>query len=146
MTMHKYCCPTCGHPVLPTDPLAFLFPTERAIFDVIYAAGSAGIRRQAVMDRVYRNGKNAASHSIVSVHVSRINKKLKWIGLTITSVRGGAGMFYDALNGWMSDWNNGVLPWWSSSDLFFGPSPATAQNTSLSNPYQAAGEPDPGGR
>ncbi len=60
-----------------------------------------------------------------------------------TSVRGGGGMFYDTLNGWMADWNNGVLPWWSSSDLFFGPSPTNAQNTSLSYPYQTAGEPDP---
>jgi Carboxypeptidase regulatory-like domain/TonB dependent receptor len=60
-----------------------------------------------------------------------------------TSVRGGAGMFYDTLNGWMSDWNNGVLPWWSSSDLFFGPTPANAANTALSLPYQTAGAPDP---
>lgn len=60
-----------------------------------------------------------------------------------TSVRGGAGMFYDTLNGWMADWNNGVLPWWSSSDLFFPSSPTNAQNTSLSLPYQTAGAPDP---
>jgi hypothetical protein len=60
-----------------------------------------------------------------------------------TSVRGGAGMFYDTLNGWMSDWNNGVLPWWSSADLFFGPTPANAANTALSLPYQTAGAPDP---
>jgi len=60
-----------------------------------------------------------------------------------TSVRGGGGVFYDTLNGWMSDWNNGVLPWWSSADLFFNPAPANAQNTSLAMPYQAAGAPDP---
>ncbi len=60
-----------------------------------------------------------------------------------TSVRGGGGMFYDTLNGWMSDWNNGVLPWWPSSDLFFPSSPTSAQNTSLSMPYQTAGAPDP---
>ena len=60
-----------------------------------------------------------------------------------TSVRGGAGMFYDTLNGWMADWNNGVLPWWPSSDLFFPSSPTNAQNTSLAYPYQTAGEPDP---
>ena len=60
-----------------------------------------------------------------------------------TSVRGGAGMFYDTLNGWMSDWNNGVLPWWPSADLFFGPTPANTANTSLSFPYQSAGAPDP---
>jgi Carboxypeptidase regulatory-like domain len=60
-----------------------------------------------------------------------------------TSVRGGAGMFYDTLNGWMSDWNNGVLPWWSSADLFFGAAPANAKNTSLALPYQTAVAPDP---
>jgi len=59
-----------------------------------------------------------------------------------TSVRGGAGMFFDTLNGWMSDWNNGVLPWWSSTDLFFPPAP-NAQNTAMSLPYQTAGAPDP---
>ncbi len=80
-----------------------------------------------------------------------------------TSVRGGGGMFYDTLNGWMSDWNNGVLPWWSSSDLFFGVPigtpinvpPANGPFASLSHPYQNAcvfdnngncvslGQPDP---
>jgi hypothetical protein len=76
-----------------------------------------------------------------------------------TSVRGGIGMFYDTLNGWMADWNNGVLPWWSSSDLFFAQLTTAAANTSLSYPYQTAcnnfvpntsmcqpnayGEPDP---
>jgi hypothetical protein len=60
-----------------------------------------------------------------------------------TSVRGGGGMFYDTLNGWMSDWNNGVLPWWPSTDLFFPAAPTNAQNTSLSMPYQTAGAPDP---
>lgn len=59
-----------------------------------------------------------------------------------TSVRGGGGMFFDTLNGWMSDWNNGVLPWWSSTDLFFSPAP-NAQNTSMAMPYQTAGAPDP---
>lgn len=72
-----------------------------------------------------------------------------------TSVRGGGGMFFDTLNGWMSDWNNGVLPWWPSADLFFPSAPTNAQNTSLAMPYQSAcvfdnfgncssvGQPDP---
>jgi outer membrane receptor protein involved in Fe transport len=71
-----------------------------------------------------------------------------------TSVRGGGGIFFDTLNGWMSDWNNGVLPWWSSADLFF-PAGPNAQNMSMSQPYQNAcvfdvngncsslGQPDP---
>jgi hypothetical protein len=55
----------------------------------------------------------------------------------------GRGMFHDTLNGWMSDWNNGVLPWWSSADLFFSPNGPNSQNTSMSLPYQTAGAPDP---
>ena len=72
-----------------------------------------------------------------------------------TSVRGGAGMFYDSLNGWMSDWNNGVLPWWPSADLFFPTVAPDVATLSMSNPYQNAcvfdangncssvGQPDP---
>jgi hypothetical protein len=60
-----------------------------------------------------------------------------------TSIRGGAGMFFDTLNGWMSDWNNGVLPWWPSADLFFGPTPTNATSTNMTAPYQTAGVPDP---
>ncbi|HET6180426.1 MAG TPA: carboxypeptidase regulatory-like domain-containing protein [Candidatus Sulfotelmatobacter sp.] len=60
-----------------------------------------------------------------------------------TSVRGGAGMFFDTLNGWMSDWNNGVLPWWPSADLFFGATPTDAQSTNMTFPYETAGVPDP---
>ncbi|HLV88546.1 MAG TPA: carboxypeptidase regulatory-like domain-containing protein [Candidatus Sulfotelmatobacter sp.] len=59
-----------------------------------------------------------------------------------TSIRGGAGMFYDTLNGWMADWNNGVLPWWPSADLFFSPA-ANGQSTNMSQPYETAGVPDP---
>ena len=59
-----------------------------------------------------------------------------------TSIRGGAGLFYDTLNGWMADWNNGVLPWWPSADLFFSPA-ANAQSTNMTTPYQTAGVPDP---
>ena len=60
-----------------------------------------------------------------------------------TSVRGGVGLFFDTLNGWMSDWNNGVIPWWSSADIFFPSAPTDAQNTSMATPYQTAGAPDP---
>jgi Carboxypeptidase regulatory-like domain/TonB-dependent Receptor Plug Domain len=60
-----------------------------------------------------------------------------------TSIRGGAGVFFDTLNGWMADWNNGVLPWWPSADLFFGPTPTNAPSTNMSTPYQTAGVPDP---
>lgn len=59
-----------------------------------------------------------------------------------TSIRGGAGLFFDTLNGWMADWNNGVLPWWPSADLFFSPA-TNGQSTNMTTPYQTAGVADP---
>jgi outer membrane receptor protein involved in Fe transport len=60
-----------------------------------------------------------------------------------TSIRGGVGLFFDTLNGWMADWNNGVLPWWPSTDLFFGPTPTIQNSNSMSDPYGVAGAQDP---
>lgn len=59
-----------------------------------------------------------------------------------TSIRGGFGMFYDTLNGWMADWATDEPPFSASADLFFNPS-LNGQNTILSDPYGAAGSPDP---
>ncbi|MGH9700171.1 MAG: TonB-dependent receptor domain-containing protein [Candidatus Acidiferrales bacterium] len=57
-----------------------------------------------------------------------------------TSIRAGAGVFYDALNGWMSDWNNGVAPWWPTANLFYTPDqiPANGPAGIMSQPYQTA--------
>jgi hypothetical protein len=60
-----------------------------------------------------------------------------------TSLRGGFGMFYDTLNGWMSDWATDEPPFAGSADLFFSPSPANAANTTMTDPYGTAGSPDP---
>jgi hypothetical protein len=59
-----------------------------------------------------------------------------------TSLRGGFGMFYDTLNGWMSDWATDEPPFAGSADIFFPPS-LNATNAILSNPYVTAGSPDP---
>jgi hypothetical protein len=59
-----------------------------------------------------------------------------------TSLRGGVGMFYDTLNGWMSDWATDEPPFAGSADLFFNPS-GNAANTQLADPYGTAGAPDP---
>jgi hypothetical protein len=59
-----------------------------------------------------------------------------------TSLRGGFGMFYDTLNGWMSDWATDEPPFAGSADLFFNPSP-NAANTTFSDPYGTAQSPDP---
>ncbi len=60
-----------------------------------------------------------------------------------TSLRGGFGMFYDTLNGWMSDWATDEPPFAASADIFFPPSPTNSANTIFSDPYGAAGAPDP---
>jgi outer membrane receptor protein involved in Fe transport len=59
-----------------------------------------------------------------------------------TSLRGGFGMFYDTLNGWMSDWATDEPPFAAGADIFFNPL-ANAPSNILSNPYVAAGQPDP---
>jgi outer membrane receptor protein involved in Fe transport len=60
-----------------------------------------------------------------------------------TSLRGGFGMFYDTLNGWMSDWATDEPPFAASADILFSPLPANAGGIILSNPYTAANAPDP---
>jgi outer membrane receptor protein involved in Fe transport len=62
-----------------------------------------------------------------------------------TSIRGGGGIFFDTLNGWMSDWNNGIPPFYAAGILFYGSGqvPTNAPGTILSNPYVVAGSPDP---
>src|SRR6266566_743349 len=62
-----------------------------------------------------------------------------------TSVRGGFGLFYDTLNGWMSDWATDEPPFAGGADFTFDPSmiPANAQSTILSDPYGTAQLGDP---
>jgi len=62
-----------------------------------------------------------------------------------TSIRGGGGLFFDTLNGWMSDWATDEAPW--AGGTYFGFSsnlvPAHAVDTILSNPYGTGGVADP---
>jgi outer membrane receptor protein involved in Fe transport len=62
-----------------------------------------------------------------------------------TSIRGGGGLFFDTLNGWMSDWATDEAPWAGGTDFTFDPTqvPANAVNPILSHPYEAAGQVDP---
>lgn len=86
----KYCCPTCGHPWLPTDPLAILGPTERRYFTLIYNAGSAGILRDDLRNKVYDGTKGGASSSLIGVVIHKINRKIGLFNLAISgNSRGG---------------------------------------------------------
>jgi outer membrane receptor protein involved in Fe transport len=62
-----------------------------------------------------------------------------------TSLRGGFGMFFDTLNGWMSDWATDEPPWAGGAVVTFDPSliPANGVNTILSDPYGTGGLADP---
>ena len=62
-----------------------------------------------------------------------------------TSIRGGGGLFFDTLNGWMSDWATDEAPWAGGTDFTFDPTliPGNAVNPILSQPYETAGQVDP---
>jgi len=66
------------------------------------------------------------------------------------SLRGGFGMFFDTLNGWMSDWATDEAPWAGGAvltpdptDLVNNPLPPDGPSKILSTPYQAVGQVDP---
>jgi outer membrane receptor protein involved in Fe transport len=62
-----------------------------------------------------------------------------------TSIRGGGGLFFDTLNGWMSDWATDEAPWAGGAYFGFVPSqvPTNAAGTILSDPYGTGGLADP---
>ncbi len=62
-----------------------------------------------------------------------------------TSIRGGGGLFFDTLNGWMSDWATDEAPWAGGAYFGFVPSqvPTNAVGTILSDPYGTGGVADP---
>jgi hypothetical protein len=62
-----------------------------------------------------------------------------------TSIRGGAGVFYDILKGEDNLQFNGQVPFAGFSDLFFNPpsGAVTGPLNLLSNPFVAAGQPNP---
>lgn len=63
-----------------------------------------------------------------------------------TSLRGGAGVFYDSLNGWMADWDDDVPPFWGSSFIeYFAPGTTGGVNSGFTgaagimpNPFAAS--------
>lgn len=62
-----------------------------------------------------------------------------------TSIRGGGGLFFDTLNGWMSDWATDEAPWAGGAYFGFSPNqvPTNAVDTILTDPYGTGGVVDP---
>jgi hypothetical protein len=61
-----------------------------------------------------------------------------------TSIRGGFGVFYDALRGEQDQWNNGAPPFYSNTAIINSRAgTVTGPLNYLSNPYLAAGQVDP---
>jgi hypothetical protein len=61
-----------------------------------------------------------------------------------TSIRGGMGLFYDALRGEEDQWNNGAPPFYSNTAIINARTgKITGTQDYLSNPYAAAGQVDP---
>lgn len=66
-----------------------------------------------------------------------------------TSVRGGFGVFFDTLNGWMSDWATDESPWAGGAAVVQDPTlptnplPPNGPSTIMSHPYESAAQPDP---
>ena len=64
-----------------------------------------------------------------------------------TSIRGGFGVFYNILNGWTQDWNNGVPPFYAGVDFVSNNGDPLGSITSapqfLNDPYGANGQVNP---
>ena len=58
------------------------------------------------------------------------------------SIRGGVGVFYDALRGEQDQWNNGAPPFYSNTAIINtrAAGAITGPLNYLSNPYAAAGQ------
>lgn len=89
ITDSKYRCPHCGHPTMPTDPLAILTPMQRVIFDVVYKAGTPGIDSQALRERAYNGTTGGTSSQLLGAHITGINQRIRFLGLRIDSQKAG---------------------------------------------------------
>lgn len=89
-------CKCCGHPIVSDDPIiAILTPLQRRIYNMVKAAGAAGIGASTIMERIYANDINGGpdSSNVVSVVVNQMNRRLASFNLKIKG-RGGPGSVF----------------------------------------------------
>jgi hypothetical protein len=87
-------CPTCGHPVETDKAAAMLPPRQRALFEIVAAAGSPGISVSDAMARLYGDDPGGGPDDvIISVMARNINVRIQPLGLQLTCGRGAGATF-----------------------------------------------------
>jgi hypothetical protein len=96
ITMRKIpVCPHCAFPVAPDRVAAIFVGKQRHLYEIVAAAGTAGIDSLRIMSELYADdpGGGPVSPNIVCVMVRNINKRLENHGLAIRG-RSGHGSLY----------------------------------------------------
>src|SRR5689334_8324532 len=82
-------CPYCGHEMgeLPVEAIraSMQGPRMLEIFDLIVAAGDAGISLSKIVDHVYKNNKFTDSFNSAKVTMIRLKERIKQYGWIIES-------------------------------------------------------------
>lgn len=85
------CCPACGQTLPPDTPSNVrLTPVQNKIFQIIRKAGKYGISRDEVHKKAYADDIDGGPEwgNVISVHVNRINKRLKPANMKIIAEQG----------------------------------------------------------
>jgi hypothetical protein len=88
-------CPFCGFPIAANRIAAGFVGKQRRLYEIVAAAGAAGINSAAIMSQLYADDPSGGpeSQNIVCVMVSHINRRLAQHGLAIRG-HSGHGSFY----------------------------------------------------
>jgi hypothetical protein len=87
-------CPHCGHPIETDKAAAILAPRQRALFEIVAAAGTPGISVADCMARLYGGDPGGGPDDvIISVMARNINVRIQPLGLQLVCGRG-AGATY----------------------------------------------------
>jgi hypothetical protein len=87
-------CPACGHPVETNNAAAILPPKQRALFELVDAAGAGGISVANAMARLYGDDPGGGPDDvIISVMARNINVRIQPLGLQLTCGRGAGATF-----------------------------------------------------
>jgi len=83
-------CPLCGHPMAGDDVAAVLPPKQRHLYEIVKAAGAAGISARDIMGKLYADDPSGGpvTSNIVAVFSHYANIKIRPFGLKISARRG----------------------------------------------------------